>query len=197
MVTMPIGSELAPRVAWSPDGKLLAVTKRAGEEIDFLRADGADQIVAGQPSIALVFAGAVRQGTMLGWRSPTHVLIHQRFPGLDTDSIVDLSIMDGPTTVLSQFSTASSCEFGLQRCAAYRIQLATGLLDRIGVRPSDPDRGFLAGLADIGRMMLILLVLALLIRSLYRRRRPYHQLPRRPGPSPGCTPHRRHAQTGS
>jgi hypothetical protein len=180
---MPIGAELAPRVAWSPDGKLLAVVRRFGAEFDFLRADGADQVVAGKPSKSIVFAGD-RPGPILGWRSPTQVLVQQWLPGLGTDAIVGLSIADGPTTVLSRFSTASSCEFGMQVCQAYRIQLATGLLDRIGVRPSDPDRGLLAGLADIGRMLLIVLVLALLLRSLYRHRRPYHQLPRRPGPSP-------------
>jgi hypothetical protein len=158
---LPIGAILAPRAAWSPDGMFLAIERHVGQQVDFIRADGSSGPVP----------QSIESYEMLGWRTPTHVLIQAWQPDLDTDAIVDVSIMDGQRSVVSRFSRASSCEFGLQRCQAYRIQLATALLDRIGTRPSDPDRGLFAALSDVARMMLIVLVIGLFVRSLYRRRR--------------------------
>jgi hypothetical protein len=78
---------------------------------------------------------------LLGWRTPTSVLAREWVPELDTDAIVEVSIVDSRRTVLSTFSRAKSCEYGLQRCNPYRIHVATNLIEAVGTRPSDADRG--------------------------------------------------------
>lgn len=67
--------------------------------------------------------------------------------------------MDGSRTALSRFTREKSCEYGLQRCNAYRIQLATNLIPYTEMRPSSPDRGPLVPIAHLAPIMLALVVL--------------------------------------
>lgn len=143
-LTLTAGADLAGNAAWSPDGSLIATILQPP-----FRADGS--LHSSDAKIRFVDAtGTTRPvpadlpfGNVLGWRSPTSVLVQTPISATN-DAIVEVSLADGRTTVLSRFSDRHVCEHGLQICHAYRIQLATGLLDQVRMRPSDPDRGPLA-----------------------------------------------------
>jgi hypothetical protein len=126
--------DLAPGMAFSPDGALLATVSPAG---------------AGGGGIRFVDGTGTRRpvpdplpyNEFVGWRSADRVVVHMWSDEVDADVLAEVSIWDGSVTVLTRFTRKQNCEFGLQTCDAYRVQLASGLLTRAGVRPSDPDHG--------------------------------------------------------
>jgi DNA-binding beta-propeller fold protein YncE len=132
-VQLPIGAEVGRRAFWSPDGSRVAVI------VDHVGADSTVSFVdvaSGRP-----LAAELDVWDLLGWRTPTTVLARVWIADRHLDAIVEVSIVDGRRSVLSTFSNAQSCEFGMRQCAPYRIQLARGLIGSIGTRPSYPDRG--------------------------------------------------------
>jgi dipeptidyl aminopeptidase/acylaminoacyl peptidase len=171
---LPANTDLASSAAWSPDGNLIAtiirpptrpdgVTTWDDTVIRFMDATGANRPVPADLPYARV----------LGWRSPTSVVLHQWLDDVDADAIIAVSTVDGTRTVLSRFSRSNSCEYGLQRCQAYRIQLATELLSTVGIRPSDPDRGPVAAVWSALWIPVLALILGLAagwMINTYRRR---------------------------
>jgi hypothetical protein len=126
--------DLAPGVAFSPDGALLATLSPAepdGPALGFVDATGGGRAVP-RP---------LPYDNVLGWRTPTSVVVQTWSDELDAEVLAEVSIWDGAVTVLSRFSRARVCEYLLQRCYAYRIQLASALLPGATIRPADPDRG--------------------------------------------------------
>jgi hypothetical protein len=132
-----IGGDLAHGIAWSPDGALLATApygggtnEAPGDGVTFIDASGTG---AATPR-------ALPAGRMLGWSSPTSVIVHE-VDDATGDVVAEVSTRDGSARVLSSFDRASRCEFWQMRCRPYRIQLASALLPHAGLRPGDPDRG--------------------------------------------------------
>ncbi|GAA1799615.1 hypothetical protein GCM10009682_21550 [Luedemannella flava] len=117
-------------LAWSPDGRLMAVQTNMG--IRFVDMTGSGGTVPN----SLRYDSSV-----LGWRSPTSIVVEGSDDDADTDTLVEVSVVDGHRTVLSRFPTTRSCEYGQHRCRPYRIQLATNLIADATIRPSAPDRG--------------------------------------------------------
>jgi len=116
--------DLVSGTAWSPDGALIAVTN--DNILRFVDATGAGRRMPND----------VPYQSLLGWRGPTSLL------SLSGDAgIVEVNIDTGQQRMLSRFSVAQDCEYGLQRCTTYRVQLATALLGSATTRRSDPDRG--------------------------------------------------------
>jgi hypothetical protein len=126
--------DLAPGMAFSPDGTLLATVAPPGSGGGGIRF--IDGTFTGRPvPDPLPYEG------FLGWRSPTSVVVHLSSYDPETSALAEVSISDGTVRVLSRFRLKQNCEFGLHVCYPYRIQLASGLLPVAGVRPSDPDHG--------------------------------------------------------
>jgi dipeptidyl aminopeptidase/acylaminoacyl peptidase len=113
---LPAGASLASSAAWSPDGRLLAtiVAPRMRADDTLSPADARVKFVdvtgAGVP-----VPGDLPYDNLLGWRSPTTVLVHSVPEGDGVDAIAAVSIEDGQRTVLSTFSRSKFCEYGLQR----------------------------------------------------------------------------------
>jgi hypothetical protein len=128
--------DLVPEVAFSPDGTLLATLVASSSPNNDRKVEFIDVTGTGRP-----VPRPVRYDNLLGWRSPTSVVVQAWSDELDAEILAEVSTADGTATVLSRFSRASNCEYGLQRCFAFRIQLASGLLALAGVRPSAPERG--------------------------------------------------------
>jgi hypothetical protein len=92
--------------------------------------------------------------------------------------LVEISIVDGSRTVLSRFPRADDCWLA-GRCYVFRPQLATTLLQRSGLRASNPDRGSWLPVSDTRSMVLAGVVLvvafsvvgALVLRRVIGRRR--------------------------
>jgi hypothetical protein len=133
LVKPATGLELVSGVGWSPDGLLLAVAPVEGgsQTVRFLDATGTARPVPADLTL----------GPMLGWRSPSSVVIQQWLDDEQRDALVEVNLINGNRTVLSRFSNNNSCEYGLQQCNVYRIQLAACLLMEAGLRDPDPDRG--------------------------------------------------------
>jgi hypothetical protein len=126
--------DLAPGMAFSPDGTLLATVSSAGSGGGGIRF--VDATFTGRP-----VPDPLPYNEFLGWRSADSVVVHTWSEELNAGVLAEVSIRDGSVTVLSRFNRQQTCEFGLHTCDPYRIQLASGLLTRAGVRPSDPDHG--------------------------------------------------------
>jgi hypothetical protein len=126
--------DLAPGTAFSPDGALLATVAPPGS------GGGGIRFVDGTFTGRTV-PDPLPYNEFLGWRSASSVVVHTWSDELDTDVLAEVSIRDGTMRVLSRFDRRQTCEFGLQTCDPFRIQLAAGLLRVAGVRPSDPDHG--------------------------------------------------------
>jgi hypothetical protein len=132
-IHLPIGMDLVSGVGWSPDGALLAVAPIPGgsQLVSFLDATGEDRPVPAD----------LPDGPMLGWRTPSSVVIKQWLEGEGRDALFEVNLVSGEPTLLSRFSNSNSCEYGTQTCDVYRIQFAACLLVEAGLRDPDPDRG--------------------------------------------------------
>jgi hypothetical protein len=159
-VPLPEGTDLVSGTGWSPDGARIAVTKE--RHLTFIDAGTGQAAPHTFPDNAL-----------LAWRDPTTILtVADDFSGL-----AEVDIRTGRQRILSRFSTANACEYGLQTCGTYRLQLATGLVGSATIRPSSPDRGpdpdpvgtTTPLLTAVGG--LIVVGAYLLVRHLVRRRR--------------------------
>jgi hypothetical protein len=130
-VPLPLGRDLVPEVAWSPDGELLATTGPGGGSLEFLDATGSGRAVP----------APVSGDAVLGWRSPDTLVVHARteqgspVPG---GSIEELAITTGGRTRLSTFSDKKACQYGHSPCLVSQLKLATGLLPTLVVRPAGP-----------------------------------------------------------
>ena len=134
-VPLPLGHDLVPEVAWSPDGELLATTGPGGGSLEFLDATGGGRAVPAPVSGDIV----------LGWRSPDTLVVHARtehgspVPG---GSIEELDITTGGRTRLSTFSDENACQYGHSPCLVSQLKFATGLLPTLVVRSAGtPDYG--------------------------------------------------------
>jgi hypothetical protein len=85
-------------------------------------------------------------------------------------SIIEVALDTGERQVLSRFSDSSSCEFGTRRCQVGDLQLATGLLATLDIRPGTDhgDRPLWQSLAFVGLALVALL--AATARAVRRRR---------------------------
>ncbi|MFI6761190.1 WD40 repeat domain-containing protein [Micromonospora sp. NPDC050417] len=133
-VATPGGFVLAPRVAWSPDGRLLAVQPK-----DSFSGTGASDPYEVRFVDAVADAPVpppVSAEQLLGWRSPDRVL------ALTLDGISELPLRGGDPVVLTRPDRGNSCEYHMQPCLALEIRAATALLPTLTVRSGDdPDRG--------------------------------------------------------
>jgi hypothetical protein len=84
-------------------------------------------------------------GLLLGWTSPTTVLV--LVPSSEVAVIDEVDIWTGTTKQVSMIHH----ETGLGRsfCLPFEIQLATGLLPGLTTRAADPDRGPVLAAPDI------------------------------------------------
>jgi hypothetical protein len=173
-IWVPGGNELAGPAAWSPDGRLLATVVPPEPRLDG-STSSTDSLIRFVSTTGV--AGAAlpdRPGyDVLGWTSPTTYLTDNWLTTTDAEVISEVSTLDGRTRVVSRFSQNAECEFGLQVCNAYRIQLATGLLTPLNLRLPDPDRGPLVPLVHIGLSAGIPLLVGGLVAwwAIRRRRR--------------------------
>ncbi|MET7422668.1 hypothetical protein [Dactylosporangium sp. NPDC005555] len=171
-VDLPSEHILTGNAAWSPDGRLLAVTGAT-------TSTGEDGVTSYNRRI--VFVDATGEGTvaapiaaeeMLGWRSARRV-IAQVAAGNGPGEIRDVPLDGGlPGTLLSRFDDGSSCEYGTRTCQAFEIRMATGLLPSLVVRRADPDRGPWPGwfvVTVAGGGVLLVAVAFLVYRRVTRR----------------------------
>lgn len=158
-------------MAWSPDGSLIALE---------LGLTGGGN----QPDIGLVDMTGTGQvsadltGYLLGWRSPTSVLVasyvNQAEPWNGPLELIEESTVDGSRTVLSRFPSAGGCG-PRNSCGVYNVQVATNLVQHAGSRPSDPDRGLSVPVDDPGSVMIAAIVgtalIAVIVTVVVWRRR--------------------------
>lgn len=149
-------------LAWSPDGTLLAVSHMP---ILFVDMAGTGQTVSTRVA-----------GGVLGWRSPTSIVVRTSVDedlargDRGVDAVVEVSIVDGSETVLSRFPRVANCTF-TGRCKLWGIQLATKLLPRAGIRPSNPDRGPWAAVVPAGLIVAAVLIAVALVALVVWRHR--------------------------
>jgi hypothetical protein len=188
--TLPVPASTLPEAgaAWSPDGRLLALgvadsgsacdTPAWGAAVEFV------DLTGGTAPPAIRELGCA---TLLGWRSPTSLLVHHVVVPESSYDIVDVSTVDGSRTVLSRSAT-HSCEFGLSTCRMWRLQLATNLLPELRVNGGlVTDRGPMVPLAQ-GAPVFLLAMLAVaiawwVIRRVLARRRQDREVVAPPPPS--------------
>ncbi|GIH05083.1 hypothetical protein Rhe02_31500 [Rhizocola hellebori] len=139
------GLGIQPGVAWSPDGRWLALiawrdngtqalqpmTQEWADtygKLTFVDATGAGRL-APDP---------IQAGDMLGWRTPASVLtLDQR-----TGQIREFSLDTGEVKALSAFEKPHTCELWTQRCGFSKVQVATELLGSMTIKPAEvPQRG--------------------------------------------------------
>lgn len=183
---VPDGFDLVPAVAWSPDGARLALSASSftDHRLGFLDPTGARATAA--PELNLPHAtGSV---PVLGWRSPTSLLLQDRARGggsFETGSgpyestIAEVPIDGSPGRVLATFSTARDCEFFNQDCMVDDLHLATGLIGQMTVpRAGPPEYGpwpprlVTAFVLAAGILVLGVTVATRLLIRRRRRRRP-------------------------
>jgi hypothetical protein len=176
--TPPPGVSPQSGLAWSPDGAMLAmvISPTMRSDCSTVRDAGIrflDMTGTGRP-----VPSDVPCGTVLGWRSPTSLIVQYWLPDDDVDALVEMSTVDGSWTVLSRFSGAKECEYGLERCHVLRIQLATNLIGSAGIRASDPDRGPWVPIVHIGTVVLVVAVAGAwwIVRRRRRSRGDSHQM---------------------
>lgn len=178
-VPMDDGQGLLPRVAWSPDGRLLATirwesypdsmapTWTEGEKVVFVTADGGN----GPVPAPLTVSGV----DVLGWRSGDRIVALRGDIGDGYDTISELPLDGGPPRVLSRFDRSHTCEYWTQPCMELDVSAATALLPELTVRRGDdPDRGLWplrVRLTALSAVLLAGLVTALVVRRVRRRRR--------------------------
>ncbi|MFK3979118.1 hypothetical protein ACI2K4_01940 [Micromonospora sp. NPDC050397] len=146
-VAVPRGHVLVPRVAWSPDGRLLAIRRDEQSrwsdtsgtvdpyEIRFADATAGADADAGA-STGSVLPPPVSAEELLGWRSPDQLV------ALALDGITELSLTGAAPVLLTRRDQGRSCEYRMQPCMTLEIRVATALLPDLTVRRGDdPDRG--------------------------------------------------------
>ena len=145
------GTGIVPRNAWSPDGRTLATTTWRADSWQLLDGSTTSAYVVDADRKFGVYDIAedgglprpISEDSFLGWHSGDHVLVLTPSP---TDSggeeLADVSLHGEARTVLSRFDTGRSCELGIQTCQVFEIEVATGLLQSMTVRPAgEPDTG--------------------------------------------------------
>lgn len=181
-VPMPQGYGIQPNVAWSPDGKLLAAVAWTSESWQLLDGTTATVYVRAFGSGKVEFVDATGAGgavpnplqmdEILGWRSGDRLVT---VTNSDAPEIFEVPLNGGEPRVISRVDTGTSCELGMQRCNAYEISVATGLLQSATLRAAgEPDRGpwptwFVLVVA--GTTALVLLGCLLVVRAVRRRTR--------------------------
>ncbi len=105
---------------------------------------------------------------MLGWRSPTTVLLSDGdVDGTTSNLIVEVNLLDGQRRELSRFDVGARDDL-----AVCDVQLATALVPGLTVRPAtNPDRGSWPAWARITAATAGVLVLFALALWGFRRRR--------------------------
>jgi hypothetical protein len=152
---VPMGPHrgIAPRVAWSPDGALLATIAwdtntwqnlQYQTETQYLP-DYNDQsthftsATADAASTPVEVGKPIPHGELLGWRAPDRVLM---VDGYEAATLSEVPIDGSAGRVLSQVDPRPSCELTMQKCATFEIRAATGLLLAASPRAAGaPNRG--------------------------------------------------------
>jgi hypothetical protein len=183
-VPMPPGRGIAPRVAWSPDGALLATIGWGTDTWQNLenktetvyRPEYTDTSIlfvsatAQAAGPAVVIGKAIPQGELLGWRSADRVLM---VDGYEAAIFTEVPVDGSPGRVISRVDPRHSCELTMQKCATFEIRAATGLLLSAEPRAAGaPDRGpwppwFVAAVLGV---LLVVVAIWLLIRRRMRAR---------------------------
>lgn len=140
-VAMPDGQGIAPRVAWSPDGRRLATVTWTFDRWTTLDNQGARSYrrdyedlrvgivdLAGATAPIQLAEGMVH---VLGWRSPQSLVGTTEWSG---GALTEYHLDGRAPEVISRFDTGRDCEFWTQPCVAIDVQLATGLLAQSEIR---------------------------------------------------------------
>jgi WD40 repeat protein len=170
-IALPAHQDLAGSAAWSPDGSLLATVAWLGPDWDsarkitFLDANAGGAVVP-----APIDASHTRADsrTVLGWRSPTELLIcEDEFNSSADGLILAVSVHTGQRQRLSRFDIAPSDTYPVQN-----LQLATGLVAGIAVRSeSRVHRGPWPMWLTLTLALIVDLLLLILLGRLTRVRR--------------------------
>ncbi len=148
---------LAGPAAWSPDGRLIAVSVRSG--LSFV---AVDEPIGATPA-ELALEDPERQG-FLGWSGDREVAVFAR-PDADTIRVLARPLDGSEPRELTGIGDQGSF-------AVYRFQLASGLLPDLVVRTAgEPDRGPLPPAFRILLAIVVGLAAAGLVGLLNRRRR--------------------------
>ncbi len=157
--SLPLGVNHPSALAWSPDGRLMATVLSSPPRPDGSTTPNDARIrFVDMAGTGHTVPADLPYFNVLGWRSPTSIVVQDWLENENTDALVEVSTVDGVRTVLSRFTPKKTCEYGLQRCNAYRIQLATNLIPHAGIRPSNPDRGPLVPIVHMVSIMLAMVV---------------------------------------
>jgi hypothetical protein len=105
--------------------------------------------------------------SVIGWRSPTRVLVSGGdVDGTTSNLIAEVDVAGGSSQVISRFAVGDSDDL-----AVSDVQLATGLLADMSVRHStDPDRGLWPTWAILVAIACVTTV-AVFVLILWKRRR--------------------------
>jgi hypothetical protein len=162
-VQMPKGYGILPKVAWSPEGNLLAAVRWGTEswslldgtisavyvrdyqtdpgKVSFVDATGTGGRVP--DPVPGLDASSGNPVEFLGWKAADRIVtLSFTEPGAEVGVINEVPLDGSAPTVLSRFDDGRSCELGMQQCHVYEASMATGLLPSLTVRiAAEPDRG--------------------------------------------------------
>lgn len=133
------GLGLAPGVAWSPDGRLIALIPwdaqqgpeigpwniRGPRKVTFVDSTGAGSRTTPEPVVAQ---------HLLGWRGPRSIA-ELDFASLE---VTEISLDTGERRILSTFERPHTCELWTHECGLAEVTVASGLLTSVQVRPAEP-----------------------------------------------------------
>ncbi len=129
------GLGLVPGTAWSPDGRWLALIPW-NEDGAGGRQPGAGPMPYGKTTfidatgVGWKAPDPVEPGSLLGWRNPETVIM------LRDGALYEVGLETGQTKHWSSFDKPHSCGLWTKECQTFEIQLATGLLNSVVVKPA-------------------------------------------------------------
>jgi hypothetical protein len=143
LIAPPGGMGIVPSVAWSPDGRWIAMNRWVG--FNEVAGEGdppyGPQITAvdatGGPAVRGPFPE--RDTDVIGWRDPDHLLTgvmghEESFTGV----IEEISLVDGTSARVAAFDTPGSCINVVlgDNCLTAGVMAATNLLPQVRILPA-------------------------------------------------------------